>query len=150
MGRYYSRIRLGLSLCHTVQQLRSILLQRWEVASQQCESYGWEGSFTGVWLYLRSVLKQHDGYFRTDLAILNHGQMTRTTPELAPPLQTSTPHQREDVWPLRMILRATGPIHVGSSVESGFESGALPPQSRNLTTRPPQPMNLVGSIFPRT
>ncbi|GBM65545.1 hypothetical protein AVEN_83392-1 [Araneus ventricosus] len=26
--------------------------------------------------------------------------MTRTTPKLAPPLQTSTPHQREDVWPL--------------------------------------------------
>ncbi|GBO42111.1 hypothetical protein AVEN_60771-1 [Araneus ventricosus] len=25
--------------------------------------------------------------------------MTRTTPELAPPLQTSTPLQREDVWP---------------------------------------------------
>ncbi|GBO34821.1 hypothetical protein AVEN_205819-1 [Araneus ventricosus] len=24
--------------------------------------------------------------------------MTRTTPELAPPLQTSAPHQREDVW----------------------------------------------------
>ncbi|GBM51097.1 hypothetical protein AVEN_216868-1 [Araneus ventricosus] len=28
--------------------------------------------------------------------------MTRTTPELAHPLQTSTPHQREDVWPLRI------------------------------------------------
>ncbi|GBM36841.1 hypothetical protein AVEN_82831-1 [Araneus ventricosus] len=29
--------------------------------------------------------------------------MTRTTPELAPPLQASAPHQREDVWPLRTI-----------------------------------------------
>ncbi|GBN08663.1 hypothetical protein AVEN_51903-1 [Araneus ventricosus] len=25
----------------------SILLQTWKVASQQCESYGWEESFTG-------------------------------------------------------------------------------------------------------
>ncbi|GBO15179.1 hypothetical protein AVEN_19488-1 [Araneus ventricosus] len=30
--------------------------------------------------------------------------MTRTTPELVPTLQPSTPHQREDVWPLRMQL----------------------------------------------
>ncbi|GFT09574.1 uncharacterized protein TNCV_4947541 [Trichonephila clavipes] len=29
--------------------------------------------------------------------ILNHGQVSWTTPELAPPLLTSTPHQREDV-----------------------------------------------------
>ncbi|GBO38251.1 hypothetical protein AVEN_76956-1 [Araneus ventricosus] len=25
-----------------------ILLQTWKVASQQCESYGWEESFTGI------------------------------------------------------------------------------------------------------
>ncbi|GBO45902.1 hypothetical protein AVEN_220981-1 [Araneus ventricosus] len=30
--------------------------------------------------------------------------MTRTTPELAPLLQTSMPHQREDFWPLRYDL----------------------------------------------
>ncbi|GBM43040.1 hypothetical protein AVEN_234095-1, partial [Araneus ventricosus] len=30
-------------------------------------------------------LKQHKGYFGMDLIILNHSQMTRTTPELAPP-----------------------------------------------------------------
>ncbi|GBM36875.1 hypothetical protein AVEN_82859-1 [Araneus ventricosus] len=34
---------------------------------------------------LTSLLKQHEGYFGTDLVILNLGQMTRTTPELAPP-----------------------------------------------------------------
>ncbi|GFS86446.1 ATP-dependent DNA helicase [Trichonephila clavipes] len=33
----------------------------------------------------------------TDHVILNHGQVTWTTPELAPPLLTTTPHQREDV-----------------------------------------------------
>ncbi|GFS94715.1 PR domain zinc finger protein 12 [Trichonephila clavipes] len=32
-----------------------------------------------------------------DLVILKNGQMTRTTPELAPPLLTTTPHQREDI-----------------------------------------------------
>ncbi|GFV29737.1 uncharacterized protein TNCV_1925621 [Trichonephila clavipes] len=28
--------------------------------------------------------------------MLNHGQVTWTTPELAPPLLTTSPHQRED------------------------------------------------------
>ncbi|GFT74688.1 uncharacterized protein TNCV_562431 [Trichonephila clavipes] len=37
------------------------------------------------------------GLFATDNVILNHGQMTWTTPELAPTLLTTTPHQREDV-----------------------------------------------------
>ncbi|GBL78958.1 hypothetical protein AVEN_48925-1 [Araneus ventricosus] len=31
------------------------------------------------------------------------------------------------------------PIHGGSSVGSGFESGTLRPQSRDLTTGPPRP-----------
>ncbi|GBO43580.1 hypothetical protein AVEN_253457-1 [Araneus ventricosus] len=59
--------------------------------------------------------------------------MTRTTPELAPSLQNSTPHQREDVWALRMIQRATGPIHGGSSVEpSGPKAETLPLGHRGL------------------
>ncbi|GFU28504.1 uncharacterized protein TNCV_1410411 [Trichonephila clavipes] len=37
------------------------------------------------------------GLLATDLVILNHGQVTWTTPELEPPLLTTTPHQREDV-----------------------------------------------------
>ncbi|GFW84202.1 uncharacterized protein TNCV_4878651 [Trichonephila clavipes] len=37
------------------------------------------------------------GLLATDHAILNHGQVTWTTPELAPPLLTTTPHQQEDV-----------------------------------------------------
>ncbi|GBM75597.1 hypothetical protein AVEN_271504-1 [Araneus ventricosus] len=51
--------------------------------------------------------------------------MTKTKPELAPPLETSAPCQREKGWPLSMIQRATGPIHGGSSVESGIEPGIL-------------------------
>ncbi|GFX38334.1 hypothetical protein TNCV_3813801 [Trichonephila clavipes] len=33
----------------------------------------------------------------TDLVTLNHGQVTRMTPELAPLLLPTIPHQREDV-----------------------------------------------------
>ncbi|GFX72615.1 uncharacterized protein TNCV_4062111 [Trichonephila clavipes] len=41
----------------------------------------------------------------TDHVILNYGQVTSTTPELAPPLLTTTPHQWEDVRALgRFIL----------------------------------------------
>ncbi|GBM94188.1 hypothetical protein AVEN_100407-1 [Araneus ventricosus] len=36
------------------------------------------------------------GYFGTDIVGLNRGQMTRTTPEVPPPLQTSAPHQWEE------------------------------------------------------
>ncbi|CAL1293395.1 unnamed protein product [Larinioides sclopetarius] len=57
--------------------------------------------------------------------------MTRTTPLPAFPLQTSAPRQREDVWPLRMIYRATRPVHGGSLVESGFEPATLRSQGRD-------------------
>ncbi|GFW47659.1 uncharacterized protein TNCV_2828521 [Trichonephila clavipes] len=50
--------------------------------------------------------------------ILNHGQVTWATPELAPPLLTTTPHQREDVsaldrfnvhrCPTRRVFSGTG------------------------------------------
>ncbi|GFU17250.1 uncharacterized protein TNCV_1854711 [Trichonephila clavipes] len=53
-----------------------------------------------------------------DHVILNHGQVTWTTPELAPPLLTTTPHQREYVsaldrfnmhrCPTRQVFSGTG------------------------------------------
>ncbi|GFS63118.1 uncharacterized protein TNCV_3743541 [Trichonephila clavipes] len=56
--------------------------------------------------------------FATDHVILNHGQVTWTTPELARPLLTTTPHQREDVsaldrfnvhrCPTRRVFNGTG------------------------------------------
>ncbi|GFT10433.1 uncharacterized protein TNCV_3191061 [Trichonephila clavipes] len=46
-------------------------------------------------LYTSMGLWLHEGFLATDHVILNHG--TWTTPELAPPLLTTTPHQREDV-----------------------------------------------------
>ncbi|GFY30042.1 uncharacterized protein TNCV_4073551 [Trichonephila clavipes] len=58
------------------------------------------------------------GLLATDHAILNHGQVTWTIPELAPPLLTTTPHQREDVsaldrfnvhrCPTRRVFSGTG------------------------------------------
>ncbi|GBO22795.1 hypothetical protein AVEN_157228-1 [Araneus ventricosus] len=43
-------------------------------------------------------LNQYEDYFGTDIVILNRGQTTRSTPEMASPLQPSAPHQ-EDVSP---------------------------------------------------
>ncbi|GBN13246.1 hypothetical protein AVEN_101716-1 [Araneus ventricosus] len=62
--------------------------------------------------------------------------MTRATPELAPPLQTSAPHPLEEVW--LSTYGSIGPRNGG--IFSGFEfrNGALRPQSRGLITRPPQ------------
>ncbi|GBM08396.1 hypothetical protein AVEN_209802-1, partial [Araneus ventricosus] len=37
-------------------------------------------------------------------------------------------------------------MHGGSSVESDFEPETLRPQSRDPTTRPPQPINIVQKI----
>ncbi|GFV86769.1 uncharacterized protein TNCV_3964991 [Trichonephila clavipes] len=58
------------------------------------------------------------GLLATDHVILNHGQVTWTTPELAPPLLTTTPHQRENVsaldrfnvhrCPTRRVFSGTG------------------------------------------
>ncbi|GFW78242.1 uncharacterized protein TNCV_137111 [Trichonephila clavipes] len=58
------------------------------------------------------------GLLATDHVILNHGQLTWTTPELAPPLLTTTPHHREDVsaldrfnvhrCPTRRVFSGTG------------------------------------------
>ncbi|GBN94378.1 hypothetical protein AVEN_6967-1 [Araneus ventricosus] len=77
--------------------------------------------------------------------------MTRATPEMAPPLQASSPHRREGDWQRRMIWRAAGPIrHGGSSVESCFEPGTLRPQGQDLTTRPPRHLYITGSAVSLT
>ncbi|GFS48397.1 uncharacterized protein TNCV_2297371 [Trichonephila clavipes] len=52
-------------------------------------------------MHVKSVKAQNPlatrGLLATDHIILNHSQVTWTTPELAPPLLTITSHQREDV-----------------------------------------------------
>ncbi|GFV95473.1 uncharacterized protein TNCV_4574751 [Trichonephila clavipes] len=66
----------------------------------------------------RTGLGAARGLLATDHVILNHDQVTWTTPELAPPLLTTTPHQREDVsvldrfyvhrCPTRRVFSGTG------------------------------------------
>ncbi|GFW19176.1 uncharacterized protein TNCV_255031 [Trichonephila clavipes] len=65
-----------------------------------------------------TVVPATRGLLVTDHVILNHGQVTWTTPELAPPLLTTTPHQQEDVsaldrfnvhrCPTRRVFSGTG------------------------------------------
>ncbi|GFX92831.1 hypothetical protein TNCV_2657451 [Trichonephila clavipes] len=58
-----------------------------------------------------------------DLVILKHGQMTRATPELAPALLTTTPHQREDISPFdRFNVHRCPNVHRGSFVALGSNS----------------------------
>ncbi|GFU15805.1 uncharacterized protein TNCV_2367651 [Trichonephila clavipes] len=66
-------------------------------------------------ILLKSTIR---GLLATDHVILNHGQVMWTTPELAPPLLTTTPHQREAVsaldrfnvlrCPTRWVISGTG------------------------------------------
>ncbi|GFU65946.1 uncharacterized protein TNCV_1465401 [Trichonephila clavipes] len=46
---------------------------------------------------LVGIFRTSRGLLARDQVILKHSQVTRTTPELAAPLLTTTPHQREDV-----------------------------------------------------
>ncbi|GFW60992.1 uncharacterized protein TNCV_4872021 [Trichonephila clavipes] len=55
-----------------------------------------------------------------DLVILNHGQATKTTPELEPPILTSAAHLREDIWALdrfNVHHSSTRRVFSGTSLE---------------------------------
>ncbi|GFX93963.1 uncharacterized protein TNCV_3413251 [Trichonephila clavipes] len=79
------------------------------------------------------------GLLATDHVILNHGQVTWTTPELAPPLLTTTPHQREDVSaldrfnvhrrPTRRVFSGTGlePVTKQATVRYLYHSATAAP-----------------------
>ncbi|GFX49840.1 hypothetical protein TNCV_3073931 [Trichonephila clavipes] len=56
----------------------------------------------------------------TDLVILNHGQVTRTTTELSLTPQATTQHQWEN-FEVQQIWHAPDPLHDESSVSSGLE-----------------------------
>ncbi|GFX12391.1 uncharacterized protein TNCV_64371 [Trichonephila clavipes] len=64
------------------QQLKQMLIDEWALLPKEM---------------LHQLVLTTRGLLATDHVILNHGQVTWTTPELAPPLLTTTPHQREDV-----------------------------------------------------
>ncbi|GFV69793.1 hypothetical protein TNCV_431121 [Trichonephila clavipes] len=75
------------------------------------------------------------GLLATDHVILNHGQVTWTTPELAPPLLTTTPHQREDNSVAKEPMRFKAPEYATLTQNtrheemsrSGGTSGLKPP-----------------------
>ncbi|GBN31121.1 hypothetical protein AVEN_10492-1 [Araneus ventricosus] len=65
--------------------------------------------------------------------------MTGTTPELAPPLQTSALPQREDVWTPAYDLTCNRPNTRRIFRRIGSGTWTLRPQNRDLTTRSPRP-----------
>ncbi|GFT98311.1 uncharacterized protein TNCV_2904041 [Trichonephila clavipes] len=86
-----------------------------------------------------SAIKATRGLLATDHVILNHGQVTWTTPELAPPLLTTTPHQREDVSALdRFNVHRCPTRRVFSG--TGIELMTCLPWLDTLTTGLPQPL----------
>ncbi|GFX83102.1 SCAN domain-containing protein 3 [Trichonephila clavipes] len=81
------------------------------------------------------------GLLATDHVILNNGQVTWTTPELATPLLTTTPHQRKDVSALdRFNVHRCPTRRVFSG--TGFELMTYLPWSDTLTTGLPQPVQI--------
>ncbi|GFX30559.1 hypothetical protein TNCV_3462091 [Trichonephila clavipes] len=63
------------------------------------------------------------GLLETDHVILNHGQETWTTPQLAPPLLTNTPnHTNGRAFELSTDLTCIAALHGGSLVVLGWNS----------------------------
>ncbi|GFV94042.1 uncharacterized protein TNCV_3356891 [Trichonephila clavipes] len=90
-------------------------------------------------LILTSHCSATRGLLATDHVILNHGQVTWTTPELAPPLLTTTPHRREDVSALdRFNVHRCPTRRVFSG--TGIERMTCLPWLDALTTGLPQPL----------
>ncbi|GFY03585.1 uncharacterized protein TNCV_3092111 [Trichonephila clavipes] len=78
------------------------------------------------------------GLLATDLVILNHGQVTRMTPEVAPHLLTTTPHQRKDVRALdKFVVHRCLTRRVFSGTKLEFVTSH--PQADTLTIRLPWP-----------
>ncbi|GFX15992.1 integrase catalytic domain-containing protein [Trichonephila clavipes] len=85
------------------------------------------------------------GLLATDHVILNHGQVTCTTPELAPPLLTTPPHQREDVSALDRLNAHRCPTRRVFS-GTGLELMTSKPRSDTYTTRLPRPYFFLEPI----
>ncbi|GBM68153.1 hypothetical protein AVEN_16436-1 [Araneus ventricosus] len=93
-----------------------------------------------IWLFfsvviLTSRFEATPVLFWDGPVILNFCQMTM--PELALPLHTSEPHQREVVWPPTYDLTYNRPNT--RRIFRGIRFRTLWPQCRDLTTRPSPP-----------
>ncbi|GFV84217.1 cubilin [Trichonephila clavipes] len=97
------------------------------------KAIGAEG-FKAVWT---EVSKTTGGLLATDHEILNHGQVTWTTPELAPP--SPNYHTTGRTFQLSTDLTCFAALHGGSLVVLGSNSRPGKPRSDTYTTRLPRP-----------
>ncbi|GBL81749.1 hypothetical protein AVEN_93517-1 [Araneus ventricosus] len=90
----------------------------------------------GLVILTSLILKQHVGYFGTDLVILNQNQMTATE------FFSKLPHHTSGrtFHPLRRAQQAR--MYGRYLVESRIEPGALRLRSPDLATRPPHPPHI--------
>ncbi|GFU89609.1 uncharacterized protein TNCV_4599221 [Trichonephila clavipes] len=107
---------LAPSDCHLFLALLNFLSDKKLESREDCANLSITRDFANKdqYFYARAIR----GLLATDFIILNHGQVTWTTPELASPLLTTTPHQREDVsaldrfnlhrCPKRRVFSGTG------------------------------------------
>ncbi|GFU78983.1 hypothetical protein TNCV_308241 [Trichonephila clavipes] len=91
----YNRLQPPTTACNRLQPPATAYnrLQPPATACTACTAFTAESAFSVIH---PTYILLTPGLLATDLIILNHGEVTRTTPEL--PLLTSTPHQWEDVW----------------------------------------------------
>ncbi|GFW62167.1 uncharacterized protein TNCV_1685981 [Trichonephila clavipes] len=99
----------GAGNAATSKLMREMGFSKW-TRNEQVDNPGLRRATRTVADYTRALV--------TDHVILNHGQVTWTTPELAPPLLTTTPHQGEEVsaldrfnvhrCPTRRVFSGTG------------------------------------------
>ncbi|GFU89246.1 uncharacterized protein TNCV_2549671 [Trichonephila clavipes] len=95
-------------------------------------------------IYVKSIdAEAARGLLATAHVILNHGQVTWTTPELAPPFLTTTPYKREDVSALDRFNGYRCPTRWVFS-DNGLEIVTCLPWSDTLTTGQPQPHAAKG------
>ncbi|GFS52988.1 uncharacterized protein TNCV_331191 [Trichonephila clavipes] len=78
-----------------------------------------EERLIGLIEYYRRTVQLHEAFWETDHVILNHGQVTWTTPELAPPFLTTTPHGRTFQLSIRLNVHRcpTRRVFSGSGLE---------------------------------
>ncbi|GFW99912.1 uncharacterized protein TNCV_2126201 [Trichonephila clavipes] len=101
-----------------INRLQLAVMLPWAIFFESVVKYGVSFSYMFSHSKIKNEMKATRGLLATDHVILNHGQVTWTTPELAPPLLTTTPHQREDVsaldrfnvhrCPTRRVFSGTG------------------------------------------
>ncbi|GFV99515.1 mariner Mos1 transposase [Trichonephila clavipes] len=114
----------------------------------------WNGFLTPQDIY-SSVTR---GLLATDYLILNHGQVTWTTPELAPPLLATTPHQRQDVsaldrfnvqrCPTRRVFSGTGlDLVTSQTLNSDIYCQQLNPLKLAIDQKRPELANRRGVEF---